>query len=271
MNLKRILIVICLFLTPALSFAEIITFKAKDINFESNNLYPSLDVSKISDIFIRLDSTEVGEGFGLSVNNNIHKVDFVFPNANKLTARGFQKLASSTNGYEGDAYRTITPSPWVFKKLAVQITSQVFVEGEDFSFKIFVVNGDSYLDNTNQVTGDLLLEGSAKLVNTSPRRVVDVLHTRYLDKRLRLRLYENIVARKIQIQATWHGYGVSILEIDRPFAPVPNMKPIGVRIQDYNGQRVVIVRLSNGVDEVETYPEILSTLLDTGFSSFSPN
>lgn len=256
MKFKNLVTAALLVLAPTLSFAETISLKSKDIFFGYNLVYPSLDLTNVSDINIRVEKTTLENGYESEFN--IQKVEFYFPNANNLIASGFQKL-QGTN----DTYRAIVTSPWVFKKVMVEIRASEFSQDQSIEVRAKVVENTSSINNIDQVTGSDLFGGFLKLVDVSSKKVIDVLRTTYLDKPLTLKLYDKTLPGLVQIQAVWMGHGTEILTLNVPV--VPNMKPIALISENFGDDQRIKVKLKDEYSTIESPDESLRVLLEQKF------
>jgi hypothetical protein len=218
--------------------------------------YPNLDLNQISDINISVEKKFIENEYEPSFD--LQSVEFKFPYANNLIAQGFQKL-EGTN----DTYRAIVTSPWVFKKLMVEVKTFQFVQDQNIEISVIVVENSSNINNITQAEGSRLFGGNAKLVDTSPEKTVDILNTSYLGKALTLRLYSKTISDTAQIQAVWMGHGTKTLTL---FAPTqPNMKPVALLSETVGDDQHIRVRLTNGTHTIESPDESLRVLLEQQF------
>lgn len=256
MKFKNLTAAALLVLAPALTFAETVSLKSKDIFFGYNLVYPSLDLTNVSSIDFRVEKTIVENGY--EPEFDIQKVEFKFPNANDLVAKNFKKL-QGTN----DTYRTIVTSPWVFKKVMVEVRALDFSQDQDVEIRVEVVENTSSINNINQVTGSDLFGGFLKLVDVSNKKVVDVLRTKYLDKSLTLKLYDKTLPGLVQIQAVWMGHGTKILTLNAPTDP--NLKPVTLLSEVLGDDQRIRVKLTDGFSTIESPDESLRVLLEQKF------
>jgi hypothetical protein len=256
MKFKHLINTALLVLAPSLSFAETITLKTEDIFMGYNYIYPNLDLVGISDIDVRVEKTFADNGFEPVFD--IKKIEFKFPNANNLKVQGFEKLEGSP-----DTYRAIVTSPWVFKKLMVEVKAFEFAQDQNMEVSVIVVEKSSNINNIAQVEGERLFGGSAKLVDVSPKKVVDVLRTNYLGKALTLRLYDKTLPGMVQIQAVWMGHGTQILTLNAPTHP--NMKSVAILSETIGDDQRIRVSMTDGFGTIESQDESLHLLLEQKF------
>jgi hypothetical protein len=260
MNIKHLLSISVLVATSAFSQAEIKSFETNSINSFSTNIYPNLDLNGLDKIKINIDQKEnqdyPHEAF------DIKRVEFNFPNANNLVATNFKKLVDSPN-----IHRAVVTSPWVFKKVMVEILSHEFHNNTPFNYRVIVMDNTSNINNIEQANGIDLLGGDAQLVNTSVKTVVDVIRTRYLNKPLTLRLFDDASYEGIQIEAIWMGHGRETLIL--PVAFDPRLKPVTLLLEESPDPMIddkrIKVRLDNAYHGPETPDESLRALLEHAF------
>ena len=256
MKLTHVIATAVLIIASSISQAEIKLFEVKNINSNSSNIYPGLDLNNLSQIKVKLDQTL--DSNGLTVIN-IKKVEFEFPNANNLIGHKFTNLISTPY-----AVRTIVTSPWVFKKVLIELSSNGFFDGVNFNYRVIVMDNNSNINNIEQTQGVELFTGTAELVNVTPRKVVDVERTRYLDKPLTLRLLHNTNPEGVEIEATWFGHGKKVLTIPSPFDA--RSYPVALILDN---QRVK-VRFDDAYNGPESSEQDLHTLLEQGFGPLPP-
>ena len=256
MKIKHLLSATLLVLAPCLSFGETLTFKSENIFFGYNLVYPNLELQSISDVNVRVEKIFVDNRH--EPEFEVKNIEFKFPHANNLKVSGFEKL-QGTN----DTYRAIVTSPWVFKKVMVDVTAYDFAQGQDMAVSVTVVENSSNINNITQVEGARLFGGSLKLVDISPNKVVDVLRTSYLGKALTLRLYDKTLIDTVQIQAVWMGHGTQVLNLIAPTHP--NMKPVALLSETIAGEQRIKVSMTDGVGVIESPDESLHLLLEEKF------
>ncbi len=256
MKIKHIISAALLVLTPCLSFGETLTFKSEDIFFGYNFVYPNLELQSISDVDVRVEKTLIDNGH--EPEFSIKNIEFKFPFANNLKVSGFEKL-EGTN----DTYRAIVTSPWVFKKVMVEVMALDFSQDQNMVVSVSVVENSSNINSITQVEGARLFGGSLKLVDVSPNKVVDVLHTSYLGKALTLRLYDKTLIDTVQIQAVWMGHGTQILNLIAPTHP--NMTPVALLSETIDGDQRIKVSMTDGFGIIDSPDESLHLLLEEKF------
>jgi hypothetical protein len=256
MNFKQFVSATLLVIAPSLSFAEAVVLKAENLFISYNLVYPNLDLSNISDINIHVDKTFIDNGF--QPEFNLKKVEFKFPNANNLNVKGFEKLAGSN-----DTYRAIVTSPWVFKKVMIEVKAYDFKQDQNIEISVIVVENSSSINNITVVEGERLFGGSATLIDVSYKKVVDVLRTSYLGKPLTLRLYDKTLSDAVQIQAIWMGYGSQILNLNAPTQP--NLKPVTLLSETIFNDERIKVQLTDGNVTFDSPDESLRFLLEQKF------
>lgn len=256
MKLKNLITAGLLVLAPTLSFAETLTLTSKDIFLGYNHVYPNLDLSNVSDINISVEKTLLENGY--ETEFNIKRIEIKFPNANNLIAQGFQKLEETP-----DTYRAIVTSPWIFKKVMVDIRAFEFSQDQGMEVRVRVAENSSSINNINEVTGSDLFGGNVTLVDVSPKKVVDVVRTTYLGKALTLRLYDKTLPGLVQIQAVWMGHGTEILTMNAPTEP--NMKPVALLSETWGDDQRIKVRMTDGFIDIESADEPLRALLEQQF------
>jgi hypothetical protein len=252
MKLKYLFTAAALIVASALSQAELKTFEVSNISSHSSNIYPNLDLNNLSQIKIKVDQIE-DPNDPLPILD-IKKVEFLFPNANNLIAKNFTELTNIPN-----TYRALVNSPWVFKKVLVELSWTGPADGIHFSYRVIVMDNTSHINNIEQTQGVELFSGTAELINTTPRKVVDVERTRYLDKQLTLRLLHNTNPQRVEIEATWFGHGKKILTLPAPFDA--RLYPVALIL---NEQRIK-VRFDDAYNGPESSEEDLHTLLEQAF------
>lgn len=258
MKFKNLAMAALLVLAPALTFAETVSLKSKDIFLGYNFIYPDLDLNNVSDINIRVEKTLSENGY--EAEFDIQKVEFKFPNANNLIVHGFKKL-QGTN----DTYRAIVTSPWVFKKVMVEVKAFEFSQDQNMEVRVTVVENTSNINNIELATGADLFGGNVKLVDVSTKKVVDVLRTKYLDKSLTLKLYDKTLPGLVQIQAVWMGHGTEILTMNAPTDP--NLKPVALLSEVLGDDQRIRVKLTDGFSTIESPDESLRVLLEQQFGT----
>ena len=256
MKIKSLLPTAAMIFAAAISHADIKTFEATEINQSNGYYYPNLNLEGLDQIDIKIDQ-QFKEGNPMPTFN-IQKVEFNFPNANNLIASNFSKLESTP-----DTYRAIVTSPWVFKKVMVELKSYDFLDTTRFSFQVKVVESTSNLNNIELAEGVDLFIGDATLNNITASKVVDSVRTRYLDKTLTLRLLDQAGPDGINIEAIWMGHGTKTLTF--PFPIYPEQKPVSLTLSTIYDDQLIKVRLDNAYQGPETPEESLRILLEQAF------
>ena len=256
MKFKKIVGAGLILLVSSLSFAETLTFESDNVFMGYNALYPNLDLHNVSDVKISVERTIDDNGFDIEFD--LKKVEIKFPNANNLKVQGFEKLEGSP-----DTYRAVVTSPWIYKKLLVEVRAFDFMQDQNIDIQIFVAENTSSINNIAQVSGMNLLSGNLRLVDTSPKKVVDLLRTNYLGKALTLRLFDKTFLDTAQIQATWMGYGTQILTFNVPI--YPNMKPVGLFVEPQGDDQRIRIRLTDTKGVIDSPDESLRFLLEEKF------
>ena len=256
MKIRNLFSVAALVIASSITQAEIKLFEANNINSFSSNIYPNLDLNGLDQIKISVDNK-------ISQDNpaptfDLKRIEFKFPNANNLVATNFTKLINTP-----DTYRAVVTSPWVFKKVMVEVNSHDFYEKNRFTYRVIVMDNTSSINNIEQTQGFDLFGGDAELVDTSPKKVVDVVRTNYLDKPLTLRLLSNASPEGIKIEAIWLGHGTKILTL--PFPIYPEQKPISLILETVFDEKFIKVRLDDAYNGPETPEERLHSLLEQAF------
>jgi hypothetical protein len=241
-----------LIVASSLSQAEIKLFEVSNINSYSSNIYPSLDLTVLGQIKIKADQIENPDDPIPTLD--IKRVEFEFPNANNLIVRNFTEVVNTPN-----VYRAIVTSPWVFKKVLVELSWTGPVDGIHFDYRVIVMDNTSNINNVEQTQGSELLNGSAELVNITAKKVVDVLRMNYLGKRLTLRLLNNTNPEGVQIEAIWFGHGTKILTL--PSAFDARLYPVALILDNER----VKVRFDDAYNGPESSEEDLHTLLEQAF------
>jgi hypothetical protein len=178
-----------LFTSAALVFsttftqAEVKSFETENINSFSNFIYPSLDLNELDQIKILLNQ-QINQNDPMPTID-FKRVEFQFANANNLVVSNFTRLTNTP-----DTYRAIVTSPWVFKKVMVELKGYEFSDHGRFDYQVFVVDNSSNINDIELMQGLALFGGDAELINTTPKKVVDVVRTKFLDKPLTLRLLD---------------------------------------------------------------------------------
>lgn len=256
MKIKQFVSAGLLILASTVTSAEMLTFESDNLFMGYNSIYPNLDLHNVSDLKVSVEKTIDDNGYDIGFD--LKKVEIKFPHANNLKVQGFEKLEGSA-----DTYRAVVTSPWVFKKLLVEVRAFDFTQDQNIDVQVFVAENTSSINNIAQVEGVHLLGGNARLVDISPKKVVDVLRTKYLGKALTLRLYDKTLLDTAQIQATWMGYGTQVLTFNTPI--YPNMKPVGLFVEPQGDDQRLRIRLSDGQGTVDSSEESLRILLEEQF------
>lgn len=256
MNIKQLVVITSLFFTTLVSNAEILTFNNQNGLFGHHILYPGLDLSGNTEIKLQIEKTRIENTPELKAT--IKKLEFKFENANNLVVYNFQKLAGTY-----DTYRSIITSPWVFKKVMIEIRANQFVHNEIIDFNIYVVEDHSDINTIASAVGAQLLSGSSTLLDVSPNKVVDILRTTYLNKALTLKLYEKVLVDKARIEAVWLGHGTKTLQLNIPTHS--NLKPIALLSEIMGNDQEIRIRLNDGISDSESQSESLHDLLEQEF------
>ena len=251
MKLTHLIATAVLIIASSISQAEIKLFEVININSNSSNAYPELDLNNLSQIKIKLDQIVLPNGL---TDLDIKKIEFDFPNANNLIATNLTKLVNIPN-----TYRAIVTSPWVFKKVLIELSSNGTFDGINFNYRITVIENMSNINTIEQSQGLELISGSAELINITPRKVVDVERIKYLGKPLTLRLLNNTNPNGIEVEATWFGHGKKILTIPTFFDS--RQYPVALIIENQH----IKVRFDNAYNGPESSEEDLHSLLEQAF------
>lgn len=238
--------------------AEIQKFEAIDINNSNHFLYPNLNLDGLNEINISLDR-RFKEGDPMP-KFDIKRVEFNFPNANNLVVNNLSKVPNMP-----DTYRAIVTSPWIFKKVMVELRSYDFFDTTRFNYYVKIIESTSQINNLEQFEGVDLFMGDAALNNITNAKVVDVVRTRYLDKPLTLRLLNQASPNGINIEAIWMGHGTKILIL--PFPVYPDQKPVSLSLETVFDDQRIKVRLDDAYHGPETPDESLRILLEQAFGS----
>jgi hypothetical protein len=262
MKILKILSAATLVIASSLSQAETKLFEANNINSFGSNIYPSLDLNGLDKIKISINKSE-------SQNEpmptlEIKRVEFSFPHANNLIASNFTKIANSS-----DTYRAVVTSPWIFKKVMVEIISYEFLERTRFSYQVFIMDSTSNINNIEQTPGFGLFGGDAELIDVSPNKVVDVVRTNFLGKPLTLRLLDKASPEGVKIEAIWMGHGTEILTLQSTV--YPELKPVALVLTQVSDPVADEQRIKARFDDAyygpETPEESLRFLLEQAFGS----
>lgn len=256
MKIKQLLCLAFFALTASVSQAELKSFEASNINSYNHYLYPGLDLNGLDNIKIRVDQ-QIDPNQPMPVID-VKRIEFNFPNANNLVATQFTKVPGTT-----DTYRSILTSPWVFKKVLIELVSFDFFDQARFNYRVMVVENNSNINNLELAQGIELFAGDAMLVNKTPNKVVDVVRTRYLDKALTLRLYDQASMDNIKIQAIWMGHGTEVLNL--PATVFPDQKPVAIVLDTVFDDQRIKVRLDDAYYGPETPDQSLRALLEQAF------
>ena len=253
---RKLLVSSLLMVSASASLAGVQTFTTENIGGIDNFVYPNLDVSGISGIDIRLESTQVPGS--PETQNVIKRVEFKLPNANNVIATNLVKSTTSP-----DSYRKIINSPWVFKKLLVEIKGYEISEGQTIEYRVMVVENHSSNNVLEEAVGQTVISGNAVLVDKTRNKVVDVTRATVAGKRVTLKLLDRIKNDKAQVEAVWMGHGTKTLLID---APAYNGTAKSIKLQpagDDNAVEVVVVD-SFGSEQTHFSPS-LKQLLEAAF------
>ena len=253
MKFKRFFSTAALIVVSTMSQAELKSLEASNINSYSSNIYPNLNLNDLDQIKIEINQTATPNSPLATVE--INKVEFEFPNANNLKAKNLTKVNGTPN-----TYRTVVTSPWVFKKVLVELSGAEDFDGINFSYKVFVMDSTSNINNIEQTQGLELLSGNAELINVTAKKVVDIANGRYLGKELILRLLHNTNLEGIRVEATWFGHGTKILTLPSPFDA--RLYPVALILDRTPGNSRIKARFDNGT---ETSDESLHALLEQAF------
>jgi hypothetical protein len=229
------------------------SFEVSDINSYSSNVYSNLDLNGLSQIKIQANQ-EKDPNSPLAIID-IKKVVFEFPNANNLVAKNLTKLVNTPN-----TYRAIVTSPWIFKKVLVELSSNEVFNGIHFNYRVLVMDNTSNINNIEQTQGLELFSGNAELINVTAKKVVDIANGRYLGKELILRLLHNTNPEGIRVEATWFGHGTKMLTLPSSFDA--RLYPVALILDRTPGNSRLKVRFDNGT---ETSDESLHALLEQAF------
>jgi len=213
MNLKRMIGATSMILASTLANAELLNFSAQQPAGYSSYTYPGLNLESLDALNIRVDAN-VNESNG-ALEYDIKRAEFKFPQANDLIVNGFEKVDGTS-----DTYRAMVNSPWVFKKVLVELKAYDFRDDESVQYRITVVDTTSSNDNLTQAQGVELFSGQSNVKDVTNKKVTDVVRTQYLGKNLTLRLYDRLGMQGAQVQAVWMGYGTEILNLDAPASPL---------------------------------------------------
>jgi hypothetical protein len=252
MKLKRLFSTAALVIASSLSQAEMKSFEVKNINSYSSNIYPNLDLNGLDQIKVNLVQEAIPNSSTVIVN--IKRVEFNFPNANNLIVKNLKKMPNLPG-----TYRAVVTSPWVFKKIFVELSSDLPFDGIHFNYRIIVMDSTSNINNFENIQGLDLFAGDAELVNVTAKKVVDVLRMNYLGKRLTLRLLNNTNPEGVQIEAIWFGHGTKILTL--PSAFDARLYPVALILDNER----VKVRFDDAYNGPESSEEDLHTLLEQAF------
>lgn len=255
MRFIKLLSTAALVIASSLSQAEIKSFETSSINSYSSNIYSNLDLNGLSQIRIQANQ-EKDPNSPLAIID-IKKVVFEFPNANNLVAKNLTKLVNTPN-----TYRAVVTSPWVFKKVLVELSGNEDFDGIHFDYRVIVMDSTSNINNLEQTQGLELLSGNAELINVTAKKVVDIAHGRYLGKKLILRLLHNTNPQGIRVEATWFGHGTKILTLPSSFDA--RLYPVALILDRTPSNPRIKARFDNGT---ETSDESLHALLEQAFGS----
>ncbi len=256
MKIKPIISIVAMIFATTLAQAEIQKFEATQINNSNHFIYPNLNLQALDNITISLDK-QFKEGDPMP-EFDIKRVEFKFQNANNLVASNFSKVPNTP-----DIYRAIVTSPWVFKKVMIELRSYDFFDTTRFNYQVKVVESTSHINDLDLAEGIDLLIGDAELNNITNAKIVDVVRTRYLDKPLTLRLLNQAGPKGINIEAIWMGHGTEILTI--PFPVYPEQKPVSLSLKTVFDDQFIKVRLDDAYQGPETSDESLRNLLEQAF------
>ena len=255
MRFIKLLSTAALVIASSLAQAEIKSFEVSNINSYSSNVYSNLDLNGLSQIKINVNQKENPNSPLPTLD--IKKVEFIFPNANNLIARNFTEVVNTP-----DTYRAVVTSPWVFKKVLVELSWSGPVDGIHFDYRVIVMDSTSNINNLEQTQGLELLSGNAELINVTAKKVVDIAHGRYLGKKLILRLLHNTNPEGIRVEATWFGHGTKILTLPSSFDA--RLYPVALILDRTPSNPRIKARFDNGT---ETSDESLHALLEQAFGS----
>ncbi len=260
MKLKKLFSVAALVIASSVTQAEVKLFEASYINSFSSNVYPGLDLNGLDQIKISVDKKSSVENPAPTFD--LKRIEFKFPNANNLITTNFTKLVNTP-----DTYRAVVTSPWVFKKVMVEVNSYDFLEHNRFNYRVIVMDSTSNINNIEQAQGFDLFAGDAELVDVSPNKIVDVVRTKFLDKPLTLRLLDKVSPEGVKIEAIWMGHGTEILTLPSSF--FPELKPVALILTKIAGpipdEQRIKVRFDDAYTGPETAEEDLRFLLEQAF------
>ncbi len=257
MKIKQLCYTAILALSACFAQAETKSFESSNINSFQGFPYPALDLNGLDQIKIRVNQVKEDPSHPIA-NFDLQRVEFNFPNANNLIATNFQRVVNSP-----DTYRTIITSPWVFKKLLVEVVSYDFFDKNRFNYRIMVVENNSNINNIDLAQGTDLIAGDAELVNVTKNKVVDVVRTKFLNKPLTLRLYDQTSLEGAKIQAVWMGHGTKVLTLSATI--YPEQKPVALLLETVFEEQRVKVKLDDAYHGPETPDESLRLLLEQAF------
>lgn len=256
MIIKRLVLASLMTLTASASLAGVETFTSKNISGSSTFVYPRLDLNGLNGIDIKVESTQIpGTPESETV---IKRVELKFPNANNVIAKNLVKSPTSP-----DTYQAIVNSPWVFKKILVEVSGYQLSNEQNIDYRIMVVDNFSSNNALAEAEGENVLTGSATLVDTTRAKVVDVARTKVAGKNLVLKLQQRVKNNKIQIQAVWMGHGTEVLTIDAPFGDF-TPKSVSINPAGEDSALEVVLVDNNGYEQTAFNPS-LTSLLEQAF------
>ncbi|MCH2039189.1 MAG: hypothetical protein MK185_00945 [Saccharospirillaceae bacterium] len=254
--LRKLIASSLLLVSASASLAEIQSFTAENISGINHMLYPRLDVSGLNGIDIRLESTPVPGT--PEKQNSIKRIEFKLPYANNVIATNLVKSTSVP-----DSYRKIINSPWVFKKLLVEVKGYEFTDGRNIEYRVMVVENQSSNNVLEEAVGETLISGNATLVDKTRSKVVDVAHTTVGGKRVTLKLLDRIKDNYVQIEAVWMGHGSETLLIEAPGYDV-TAKSITLQAAGDDNSIEVVVTDGFGYEQTSFSPS-LKQLMEVAF------
>ncbi|MBL4799323.1 MAG: hypothetical protein JKY50_18115 [Oleispira sp.] len=204
MKLSGLLLSISMLLSAASSFGGNITYEADPYTIYPTPTYPNLDLNSISKVKL----TSNGESSPLETQ--LLRVEFDFPNANKIIATNFKKI--------GDTYRSVVKNAWIYKEIIVDITPRsVFRSHGEFTANIYVREQSSNLNDMNNAPGIQIYEYNGLMMDKTYNKTADSTSVIIDGKRAYIKLHQRWAINErgsrqgFLISVNWLGHG----EFDR--------------------------------------------------------
>lgn len=253
--IKRLFAASLMILMASAAVADISTFTSPGGPVSSAYLYPRLDLRDLEAIDMVVETPD--DPHAPASAAVISRIEFKFLNANNLVARNLVVQRGDL-----DRYRAIVTSPWVFKKVLIEIQTPDFSDGSPLNYRVIVVDTSSSNNALAVADGETLIYGSTHLTETTRAKTVDVAALKVLDKRLSLKLLDRVKDNNIQIEATWMGHGSEVLTF---YSPMAGFTPKALMVSADTQQPIEVILEDDFGTEDRVSSPALKQLLEDAF------